>query len=815
MTKSNQEWPTRGQTKLPSALETKDLYRSADLSSLDFKITSELEPLDGLMGQRRASDAIDVALSVPNVGFNLFVLGTSGRLARDAVTATLKNSATRRQTADDWIYVNNFADTSKPIAIALPCGRAPAFRASMEELVDDLTVALPAVFQSEEYQAQVGTINDRFQTIQGEAFAELQKRASDKSIALLRTPMGFALVPAKDGKVVPPDEFNSLPEEERGKFQGAIGELEGDLERLVRQIPRWEKERREEIRKLNSKTSQATVDPEINEVIAEYADLPDIVEYLEDVRADLVDNVAIFILKGDDTVPYLDEATESAFDRYRVNLFVTQADMDEGAPVIEEFHPTIGNLTGRIEHIASQGVLATNFHLIKPGALHRANGGYLLIDARDILSEAFSWSALKRALRSRTIRIEDLNQLIGLSSTTSLEPAPIPLDVKIVLFGDRFTYYLLSLYDPELKEHFKVLADFEDAMERTAESEALMARAIGSIVSREDLLPLDRDGTGLVIEHAARLVENSGKLSLSSDDIRDILAEANHYAVAAGRKVTTRKDVQQALDQRIERASRVRDLLQEQILQNVALVDTAGHQVGQINGLSVLEVAGTAFGRPTRITCRVRTGAGKVVDIEREVELGGPIHSKGVLILSGFLAGRFALDAPMSLHASLVFEQSYAGVEGDSASSAELYALLSALADLPIRQDIAVTGSVNQHGAVQAIGGVNEKIEGYFDICKARGLTGTQAVLIPASNVQHLMLRPDVIEACDQGKFAVYPVATIDEGLEFMTGLPAGERGADGTYPEGTVYRRVEERLEAFADIRRSFGKQGGSRGET
>ncbi|WP_417689191.1 Lon protease family protein [Roseibium sp.] len=781
---------------------------------LDFKTTSDLEPLEDLIGQRRASDAIDVAVSIPNVGFNLFVLGASGRLARDAVTATLKTSATKRPRPHDWIYVNNFADPSKPVAIALPPGRAPAFRDCMEELVDDLTVALPAVFQSEEYQAQVGAINDRFQKIQGEAFSDLQKQAVDKSVVLLRTPMGFALVPSKDGKVVPPDEFNSLPEKERVKVQKAIGDLEGELERLVRQIPRWEKERREEIRKLNSKTSQATVDPEINEVIAEYDDLPSVIEYLEDVRADLVDNVAIFILRGDDSVPVIEDVTESAFDRYRVNLFVTQAETDESAPVVEEFHPTISNLTGRIEHIASQGVLATNFHLIKPGALHRANGGYLLIDARDILSEAFSWSALKRALRSRTIQIEDLNRLIGLSSTTSLEPAPIPLDLKVVLFGDRFTYYLLSLYDPELKEHFKVLADFEEAMERTPKSEALMARAIGSTLRREGLLPLDRDGVGLVIEHAARTIGHSGKMSLSADDVRDLLAEANHYAAASGRKVISKSNIKKALDQRIERAARVRDLLQEQILQNIALVDTTGDQVGQINGLSVLEVAGTAFGRPTRITCRVRSGAGKVVDIEREVELGGPIHSKGVLILSGFLAGRFALDVPMSLHASLVFEQSYSGVEGDSASSAELYALLSALAEVPIRQDVAVTGSVNQHGAVQAIGGVNEKIEGYFDICKARGLTGSQAVLIPASNVQHLMLRSDVVEACRKGKFAVYPVATIDEGLALMTGLPAGERGADGTYPEGTVYRRVEERLKAFADIRRSFGKQGEAGGE-
>ncbi|ADZ71045.1 Lon protease family protein [Polymorphum gilvum] len=797
------------QPALPAPVAAAELRRPADLSGLAFDTTDDLEPLEGLVGQRRALDALEVATRLERTGFNLFVVGSNERIAREAVISTLKSAARERAKPVDWIYVNNFKEPHKPIAIALPAGRAPAFQGAMRTLVEDLKAALPAVFQSEEYQAQRAAIDEAYQQKQAELFSNLQKKATAQNIALLRTPMGFALVPAREGKVVPPDEFNALPQEEREAIQKVVKQLEEELERIVRQIPRWEKDRRDEIKRLNGDTTQATVDPQINEVLADYSDLPQIVDYMEAVRADLVDNVAIFILKDEEASSESEPMMPgSAYDRYRVNLFVSQAEHDGAAPVIEELHPTLSNLTGRVEHIASQGVLVTNFGLIKAGALHRANGGFLVLDARALLSEAFSWTALKRALRRGTIVIEDINRLIGLTSTISLEPAPIPLDLKVILFGDRLIHFLLAMLDPELEEHFKIVADFEDDMERSADSEALLVRLFATILRREKLRTMERDAAALLIEQAARMAENARKLSLSADQLRDILAEADHYAGLGGRTAITRADLQKALDQRIDRASRIRERLQEQILREVALIDTDGACVGQINGLSVLQLAGQSFGRPSRITCSVRPGAGKVVDIEREVELGGPLHSKGVMILSGFLAGRFALDAPMSLQASLVFEQSYAGVEGDSASSAELYALLSAIAGVPLRQDLAVTGSVNQHGEVQAIGGVNDKIEGFFDVCAARGLTGRQGVLIPKSNVQHLMLRQDVVEACAAGGFAVYPVASIDQGLALLTGLPAGGRGADGAYPEGSVYRLVEDRLRAFAEIRRSLARQ-------
>jgi predicted ATP-dependent protease len=446
--------------------------------------------------------------------------------------------------------------------------------------------------------------------------------------------------------------------------------------------------------------------------------------------------------------------------------------------------------------------------------MHRANGGYLLLEARNVLMEPFCWAALKRTLRRREIVIEDAARLLGFASTVSLEPDPIPLDLKVILFGDRLLYFLLSALDPELAEHFKVLADFDDDVDRTRESELTQARLVASILAQEGLKPMERDGVGLLIEHCARMAGHASKLSLLVEEVRDILAEADHWASEAGRSCIARTDVQKAIDQRIDRNARLRNRAQESILKDIALVATSGAHVGQINGLSIIELGGFAFGRPTRITCRVRPGSGKVVDIEREVELGGPTHSKGVLILSGFLAGRYALDTPMSLFASLVFEQSYAGVEGDSASCAELFALLSSLADVALRQDLAVTGSVNQHGEVQAIGGVNEKIEGFFDICRERGLSGSQGVIIPRTNVQHLMLRREVVDACAAGRFAIYAISTVDEGMALLTGLAAGERDSEGRYPSGSVNSLVEERLRSFADVRRRFGAAAGPAAE-
>jgi lon-related putative ATP-dependent protease len=791
------------------ALEPGRLYRPTDPAALAFDTTAELEPIDGFIGQARASEAIRFATKITRTGFNLFVIGPNGARMPDALKAVLAEEARARPSPSDWVYVNNFVDPERPSAIALPAGRARRFQEAMHKLIDDLNTALPAVFQSEDYQTRHSAIDEAFQRKQAEAFATVREKAAARNIAILRTPVGFALAPTQNGQVVPPDEFNAWPEAKRREVQEIIEALEKDLEQVVRQIPQWEKQRRDELRQLNRDSAKYAVDQLIDETKADFGDIARVLAHIETVRADLVENVAAFIVKADDEENVLPVARPgSPFDRYEVNVLVTQDGHDAGVPIVEELHPTLGNLIGRIEYVSLRGALVTNFRLVKAGAIHRANGGYLLLDARSVLQEPYSWTALKRTLRRGEVAIEDITRFIGLTSTVSLEPDPIPLDVKVVLFGDRLLYFLLAALDPELREHFKVLADFENDFARTPENEALLARLVASIARRDSLMALEGPAVARVLEHAARLADHSAKLSLLVEDIREILIEADFCAREAGHAVVSRDDVERALAARIRRTARLRDRAQESIREQVALIDTSGAVVGQVNGLSVTELGGFAFGRPTRITCQVRPGTGKVVDIEREVELGGPLHSKGVLILSGYLAGRYALDTPMSLFASLVFEQSYGGVEGDSASSAELYALLSALANAPLRQDLAVTGSVNQHGQVQAIGGVNEKIEGFFDVCQARGLTGTQGVLIPGANVQHLMLRQDVVEACASGRFAIYPVSTIDEGIALLSGLGAGERGADGTYPAGSINCRVEHCLRGFASVRRTFGMQ-------
>ena len=794
-------------------LDAGKLYRATDLSSLSFATTADLAPIDGLVGQTRAFEAIQFGTRVDKTGFNLFVIGPTGARMQEAVKALLADERRTRPSPSDWVYVNNFSDPDRPVAIELPTGRAPKFHEAMHKLIDDLSSALPAVFQSEDYQTRRGAIDELFQRKQGEAFSALRDKAAEKDVVLLRTPLGFALAPAKNGQVVPPEEFTAWPEAKRRQAQAIIEALEKDLERIVHQIPQWERQRRDELRQLNRETAKYAVDQLIEETKGAFKDVPRVVQHIETIRADLVENVGIFVAKAeeDESEPAYVRAG-SPFDRYEVNVLVTRDGGESGAPVVEELLPVLGNLIGRIEYIPLRGALVTNFRLIKAGALHRANGGYLLLDARNVLLEPFSWSALKRTLRRGEIAIEDISRFLGFATTVSLEPDPIPLKVKVILFGDRLLYFLLTALDPELGEHFKVLADFENDFPRTPENEAILARLLAALARRDQLNALDRTAVALVLEHAARLADHAGKLSLVVEQFREVLIEADFCAREAKRSVITRADVDRALTARIRRAARLRDRAQEAILEKVALIDTEGAHVGQLNGLSVIELGGFSFGRPTRITCQVRPGSGKVVDIEREVELGGPLHSKGVLILSGFLAGRYALDTPMSLFASLVFEQSYGGIEGDSASSAELFTLLSALADAPLRQDLAATGSVNQHGEIQAIGGVNEKIEGFFDICSARGLTGKQGVLIPQANVQHLMLRQDVIEACAAGRFAIYPVSTIDEGIALLTGRAAGARGADGNYPPDSINRRIEDRLRAFANIRRNFGYQSAGR---
>lgn len=793
-------------------LEAAALYQRCEPMQFSFETTADLEDLTGVIGQARAVEAVRFGIGISHEGYNLFALGPEGTGKYAVVRRYLERQAADRPPPSDWCYVNNFVEAYKPRALRLPAGGGSRLRRDMERLVEELRTAIPATFESENYRRRRQDIEEEFRERQDRVLTELQRRAQERGLALIRTPMGLAFAPTRGGEVISPEEFQKLPPPEQERAQADVSALQEELQKSLGQMPQWDRERRAKVKELNQEVGMFAVGHLIEELRRTYLDLPAVLAYLTSVQQDVIDNLDEFLGITDtppaapaEASPPRPPVTASFFRRYRVNVVVDHSGAT-GAPVIYEDHPAVQNLVGRIEHMAQMGTLVTDFNLIKAGALYRANGGYLILDARKVLLQPFAWEELKRALRSREIRIEVLGQTLSLVSTVSLEPEPIPLNVKVILLGERMLYYTLYQADPDFGELFKVAADFEDQMDRTSDNHLLYARMIGTIARQEGIRPLDRAAVARVIEQSARLAGDADKLSTHVHSVADLLREADYWAGEAQHPVIDATDVQHAIDAQIRRLDRVRERMQEEIQRGTILIDTQGTAVGQVNGLSVLSMGQFAFGRPSRITARVRLGRGEVVDIEREVALGGPIHSKGVLILSAYLGARYASDRPLSLSASLVFEQSYSGVEGDSASSAELYALLSALADLPVKQGLAVTGSVNQRGQVQAIGGVNEKIEGFFDICRAQGLTGEQGVLIPASNVKHLMLRHDVVAAVAAGQFQVYAVETIDQGIELLTGVPAGEPDDTGEFPAGSVNQRVETRLIALAEKRLAFG---------
>ncbi len=783
-------------------------------ASLGFKSTLDIEPVDNLIGQERALGAIRFGSAIDQLGYNLFVLGPQGTGRHTAILSFLKKKAANEAAPDDWAYVHNFSTTHKPQAIRLPAGSAVKFRSAMKDMVDDLRLAISALFQSDEYREKRRAIDAEFEELQEQAFEGLRKKAEANDVAILRTPMGFGLVPTADGQIIKPEGYNALPKGQRDAIEKKISDLQNDLEHVLERLPLLEKEHRDRIRQLNADLAGKLVDTSIKAVAGNFSTIPAILDRLSEVRNDIVERAEMFLEKADPEAgsPFPEtfsaQGPDPRFNRYLVNVMVANdGDGDhKGAPLITENHPTLANVVGRIEHASHFGALVTDFTMIRPGALHQANGGYLVLDARKVLSEVFCWEALKRALRSETVTIVSAAEQLSLVSTISLEPEPIPLKVKVVLIGERILYYLLTSLDPDFADLFKVQVDFDEELKRSDENVALYARLIATIAQQQKLYPLNAAAVARVIDETARFADDAERLSLRVSLLADLLREADFWARQAKRKTISVRDVERAIEEQINRADRVRERSHEAIERGIVLIETDGEAVGQVNGLSVIGLGNFSFGTPTRITARARMGSGKLVDIERETKLGGPLHSKGVLILSGFLSANFALDVPMSLWASIVFEQSYSGVEGDSASSAELYALLSALADVPVRQSFAVTGSVNQYGHVQAIGGVNEKIEGFFDICKSRGLTGKQGVLIPSSNMKHLMLRRDIVEAAKKRKFYIYPVETINQGIELLTGMSAGERTESGDFRGGTVYARVEEKLREFATQMKEFG---------
>lgn len=786
-----------------------------DPAQFAFETTRDLAELDEIIGQKRVVSAIRFAADMHYPGYNIFALGAPGLGKHSTAERFLRERAGKRPVPDDWCYVSTFDDAHRPSRLALPAGRGNALQHDMQTFVEDCRLGLTNAFESEEYRTRRQVIEEEMSERNEEAIAEVEREAKADDIALVRTQMGFGLAPTKDGEIIKPDVFRRYPEEQRKEIEAKIEAIQEKLRVALSHAPAWFKETRDKIRQLNEDTARFAVTGLIDTLKRNYADLPDVLAFLDAAGADVIANAEMFLQAdqpGQAAPPLIDQS-DALFRRYRVNLLVDNAAIDH-APVIYEDNPTYDRLLGAIEYRAEMGALTTDFTLIRAGSVHRANGGYLIIDARKLVTYPFAWEGLKQALRNQEIRIEPMARALGLMSTQTLEPEPVPLDIKVVLVGEPLLYYLLTEYDPEFPELFKVMADFDERIDRSPESQQQYARLIAGIANRHDLQPFDRGAVARAMEQSSRLADHNGKFSANIAALSNLMREADYEARQAGRDIVTAADIENAVDAATFRSDRIRERMQEQILEETILIETGGARVGQINGLAVLGLGGFSFGKPSRITARISLGRGEVVDIEREVKLGGPLHSKGVLILSAFLSANYAVDVPLSLHASLVFEQSYGGVDGDSASSAELYCLLSAIAEVPIGQNFAVTGSVNQLGEVQAIGGVNEKIEGFFDICAARGLTGDQGVLIPQSNVRHLMLHRRVREAVEAGTFHIYPVTTIDEGIERLTGMTAGTRRDDGSFPEASFNRRVADRLRDLMQRRIALARQTSENGD-
>jgi lon-related putative ATP-dependent protease len=800
---------------IPS-LSPDDLYQRCDPEIFTFKTTEQVKDLDLMLGQDRAVEAIELGTGLDLQGFNLFVLGPPGTGRHSFIHEYLQEKARDEAVSSDWCYVNNFDEPRKPKAIELPAGRGRIFRNHINQLIQEASLALAAAFESEDYHNRRQSIEQEANEEQEKAFQEVQQHAKQLGLCILQTATGFNFVPLHKGEAITPEQYNKLSEVDQQQLQKDTEKIGQELRKMLQAIPGRVRKVREKINKLDREVAIFALGSLIEELLQEYKDFPKIITFLKNLQQDIANHVELFAQASDmDATSLQDVITgqrgidqESAITRrYGVNLFVDR-NSDEGAPVVFEDHPTYSYLIGQIEHVANLGALTTNFTLIRPGTLHRANGGYLVIDVRKILAQPFSWDALKRALKSGEIDIRSIAQDYSLVSTVSLEPEPIPLNVKVVLVGDRLLYYLLQEFDPEFLEHFKVAADFEDDMERSEDNIQQLARLIASIAHREKLKPLDKYGIARIIEESSRHAGDAQMLSTHMRRMIDIVREAHYWAERGSVDVIGPEEVMNAINSQRRRMSRIRDRLLRETLRETILIDTEGDVIGQINGLSAIQFGDFIFGRPTRITARLSLGSGKVIDIEREVELGGPIHSKGVLILSNFLASHYVTDRPLSLAASLVFEQSYGPIEGDSASAAELCTLLSSLAKAPIKQTIAITGSVNQHGYIQAIGAVNQKIEGFFDLCQARGLNRDQGVIIPSTNVKHLMLRREVVEAVSEGKFSIYAVQNIDECMHILTGVEAGERDEQGNYPEDTLNHRIIASLIDFAEKRQKFASK-------
>ncbi len=768
-----------------------------------FKSTAELQAETQIIGQPRGTRSIAFGIGIGSHGYNIYALGANGTGRATVIEHFLHEQTRHSIVPSDWIYVHNFAIPHQPRAIELPAGQGVRFKARMTRLIADLRQDLPQAFDTDSYRETIRAVQSEFEQVRGALLQALQQEAAAANFGLMQTASGFAIVPIQNGQQMSPEQVQQLPLETQQAMEQQAQKLSFELEAMAYRIHELELKARQKMKQIDRDVAQTAVQHHFDDLKITYASDEEMCVYLNEVQGDVLNQI-------DDFTSPVDTPEEIDLSRYEVNVLVNNADT-KGAPVVVEANPTYTNLFGRLEYEMRDGLLTTHFTNIKWGSLHRANGGYLILNAHDLLKHMDAWEALKRAIKAEKILLQPAGMMSnGQVLAKTLDPEPIPLRAKIIMTGSVGLYYGLFEQDEDFQMLFKVRADFDSVMPRDSAAELAYANFIANRCHQEKLRHFDPTAVAKVVEYGSRLAEDKRKLSTLFGMIADLVREASYWAGANGRGEVTAYDVQQALTERTERANRLEEDMFEQFLDGTIFIATEGGVVGQVNGLSVIDTGDYSFGLPGRISARTFMGDDGVIHIERETEMSGPIHEKGVLTLNGYLGGTYAQHQPLSLTASLTFEQNYGGVDGDSASSTELYALLSSLSEIPIKQSLAVTGSVNQRGEIQPIGGVNEKIEGFFRLCAARGLTGNQGVLIPASNIENLMLHERVVTAVTEGKFHIWPIKTLDEGIELLMGAPAGQRQKDGSYPAGTVHHAVQARLLELAEELNKFGEDNG-----
>ncbi len=783
-----------------------DLRKEVRLEKIPFKTTKDIPPLDTVIGQERAVSSINFALQMNKSGYNLFVSGRYGSGRTTIVMDLVKRFARNGPPPQDCIFIYNFETPDEPYAILLPPGEGRRFKSRFQKLIRSLRRDLLKSLESKQYDEERGKVIEKYQKQKQELLQTLEVEAHALDIQIQPSNMGFLTIPTKNGKPLNQDEFQLLPQEERDKINNNLAYVQKRIQEVVKNIGILDRQMHDELEELTQKTARYVVNNHFAHLLEKYRDFPEIKQYLHQAAEDITKDVANFLGKAENESA-LPSSQGPQIDKYQVNIVVDNTRHD-GSPVIYETNPTYTNLFGRIEKKAYQGFVYTDYTMIKAGSLLNANGGYLVIDAEQLLKHPFAYESLKRTLRSGELRIEDFPELIGLATTTALRPRPIPIKVKVILIGQAYLYRLLHNYDEEFGKIFKVRADFDIEVKETPTTVKQYVQFISRVVHEENLLHFDRSAVEAIIEYAYRLADHKKRLSIRFAELVRIIRESSFWAGKKRRKLVTRKDVETAVENLVYRHNLIEEKIHEAIRERTINIEVSGFKVGQINGLAVYDLGDHMFGKPNRITINTYIGSRGIINIEREAKLSGKIHDKGVLILAGFFYEKFGKDMPLSFSASITFEQSYAGIDGDSASSAELYALLSSLSEVPINQGIAVTGSVNQKGEVQAIGGVNEKIEGFFKVCQARGLTGDQGVIIPQANVKNLLLKPEVVQAVKEGKFHIWAVDNIEDGLYILTGQKCGLRHKDGSYTQNSIFEKVRQRLVEFAKQTQVFRQQ-------